>query len=103
MNNIDNSNSTVFRCSLDENLDITKNNIYSITLLLAWGQVQNELETKELIIDNIKLSRLNNYKVGSVPLTESEYNKEVFREEDSFTIKVNFEKNITFYASIRNQ
>ncbi len=96
MNSIDKSESTVFRCSLDENIDITKTNIYSITLLLAWREVQKILDTKDIIINNSRLSRLNMYHVTTIPLKEGEYEKNVIKKDINYTIEVSFKKLLPF-------
>jgi len=101
MKNIDNSNSTVFKCSLDEIIDLTKNNIYSITLFLAWIEVQKILKSKKLSIDNKKLSTLNEYIVISTPLEVSEFNREVNIKNDKINIKIDFKKSLPFSKPAR--
>ncbi len=75
--NVDSLNSTNFTLTLENKFDQNQNTIYSVTLLLAWKELKNQIGTNLSKFSNKELSHFNSTSYHQNVLKPGEYETEV--------------------------
>jgi len=87
---------TKFVNTLDEEINLKQNSIYTPVLKMAWEELKTTLNLPITKIESDIFNKVNDYKFLEEPLSSNEIKKEVTINEDKIKIKAEFDKSLPF-------
>ena len=94
---------TQFIPTLENEISDSKNSIYCATLLFAWDEIRNEINSPLIIPSEfIELNLLNNSKSFQNVLENNEYESSVEINGNSIIAKAEFDKSLPFEHELQN-